>query len=99
MDELLLGVGRALEVQAANAAALHGPGVVDLCDRPGPAGFGELVGAEDAGQEAARIAEPAAAHAFQAGQRRVLDDEPPHPLRPGLGDVASATATGGGVAS
>ena len=82
VNELFLGMRRTLEMQAADAAALCRPGVVDLRHRRLPAGIAQLVGAEDARQKAARVAEARAAHALQAGERGVLDDEAVHGARP-----------------
>ena len=90
VDQLHLGVRRCLEMKSANAAALARSRVVNLRARLGPARLANLVGAEEAGQEAARIAEPVAAHALQTGERRVLDDAPTQLLRPEPSDEAAA---------
>src|SRR5205085_9215514 len=99
MDQLLLGVRRPLEVKAANAAALARSRVVDLRDWCGPTRLGELVGTEQTGEEAARITEAVSSDALQAGERRFLDDEAPHSLRPAPGEAVTTAPTASGVAS
>ena len=90
VDELFLGLRRMLEVQAAHAAALRGVRVVDLRHRPAPAGLAQFVGAEDAREEAARVADRRAPHAHQAGERRRFDLQAFHVARPAVAALASA---------
>lgn len=67
-DQLHLGMGRFLVVQAANGAASGSVGVIDLGDDGCPAGWCEFLGAEKPRQSATVIAQGLALNPLEPGQ-------------------------------